>query len=564
MTIGDQSVQLSVKKDVVDLLDFFRETDELQGLLGYPSLEQLPLEAKVALAWLGADTGKGGPHAITGLQTKQDSTKQRLDLVGYEWDNVNVATLKLMRDYMREQGWLSQSIDQTVATLEDYFYFSGAPAHWKQVLSWDTTIQVGNETVAVRNMNNANFNFRYYLQHGYAIGDCADEMTLVSAFLKSWGIATLPMGAYWFSGDGYDGHTYTGYYEAASKTWRVSPYQIGILFSNDLHDAYITIPPILQNDWVPTNKVVPSEAIVRYPFQNGETNTKMVVPMYNVTETYMNRFAKGVGAAEMKQVILYKVKPPIFEVTYEKWSYEDVTWSVVNGSKGLIGQNGQTVGDFGQPYVDLRNVSYSYSNGSLFFLFGLRDKIPKQTVPEVTRIWYQVLLDVDSDPNTGYYWSSSFGPDYILEFLVNYDPSTNAPIVSSDLSEHCGGNRDYCWTPVGFTQRFGATPLLLGGIGENFLVLTCEFQDIQLQGSTIRFFARGGILYNSQPYADPVPDEGTITWVIPIPATSPADNSTSQFSLGGFQSRFSFLQKLAPKLLKVLYSRPRINLTFKP
>ena len=202
----------------------------------------------MALAWLGADTGKGGPHAITGVQTKHDSTRERLDLVGYDWDNINITNLKLMRDYMTAKDWISLNIDQTVTTVEDYFFFGGTQQHWKREWSWDDMIQVGNEVVAARNMNNANFEFQYYLEHGYAIGMCADEMTLVSAFLKSWGIATLPFGAYWFAGNGYDGHMTTMYYEPISGMWKVTPYQIGVLFSNDPRDAYITIPPILQND----------------------------------------------------------------------------------------------------------------------------------------------------------------------------------------------------------------------------------------------------------------------------------------------------------------------------
>jgi hypothetical protein len=90
VTIGDASVQQKVRGDVVDLLDFFRETDKLQQTLGYSTLEQLPLEAKVALAWLGGDTGTHGPHAITGPQTKHDSTYAKLNMRGYVWDAVNV------------------------------------------------------------------------------------------------------------------------------------------------------------------------------------------------------------------------------------------------------------------------------------------------------------------------------------------------------------------------------------------------------------------------------------------------------------------------------------------
>jgi hypothetical protein len=541
VTVGDGSVQAQIKKDAVELLDFFRETDALQQSLGYLQLEQMPLEAKVALAWLGADAAKGGPHGIWGSQTKHDSTEQRLTMAGYEWDNVNVTILRQMRDRMKEMGWISQNIDQTVANVEDYFFFSGFDEHFKYVSSWDSTIQVNGETVASRNLNNANFEFSYYSQHGYAIGVCTDEMTLVNAFLKSWGIATLPFGAYWFAGNWYDGHIATMYYEPVSRTWKLAPYQVGIFFYNDPRDAYITIPPVLQNDWVPTGKMIPNNAIVKLPFQNGETNTKMVVPMYNITASYLNRFARGVSSTEMKQVILYKISPPVFELVYEKWNPDTITWNLISGSNPLFAQNGSSVGDFGQPYVILTNVSYSYANGSIFFLFGLNGKIPTQTSSNVTQIWYQVLLDADSDSSTGYHWSSDFTPDFTLQTVINYNGPTKAPTILSDLEAHCGGNDDYCWTPVGFTQRFGPTTLISGGIGEDFLVLTCEFQDIQMQGFTVRFFARGGILYNGQPYADPVPFQGTTNWVIPATATAPAD-ATTQLS-----AKFPFSPRLSKK-----------------
>ena len=134
ITIGDQSVQLSLKKDVVDLLDYFRDTDRLQQALGYPRLEQMPLEAKIALAWLGVDTGTHGPHAITGSATKHDSLQHMMNLFGYEWDNVNITTLRQMRDYMNQKGWVTSSIDQTVSIIKDYFFFSGKSGHFRYVI----------------------------------------------------------------------------------------------------------------------------------------------------------------------------------------------------------------------------------------------------------------------------------------------------------------------------------------------------------------------------------------------------------------------------------------------
>lgn len=307
VTIGNSRVQLQVRKDVVDLLDFFRETDALQQAYGYPRLEQLPLEAKIALAWLGGDTGTHGPHAITSSATEHNSLKGQMDLLGYEWDNVNITTLRQMRSYMRQEAWIMSSIDETVATVEDYFFFSGYSQHFDYVSSWDVTIQVDGETVPARNMNNANFNFQYYLKHGKAIGVCEDEMTLVSAFLKSWGIATLPQLSYWAEGNWYTGHTYTMYYDASSGTWKVNPQQLDIVYDR-VRDAYIFIPPILQNQWIPDGSI-PEAAAVPYPYQTGELNTRMFVPMYNITGYYLDEYVQGVATAQMKQWILYKVIP---------------------------------------------------------------------------------------------------------------------------------------------------------------------------------------------------------------------------------------------------------------
>lgn len=298
VTIGDDSVQTAVMKSVVDLLDYFRETDSLQRTLGYPSLEQLPLEAKIALVWLGGDTGTHGPHAITGPQTKHNALQQPMNLFGYKWDTVNATTLRQMRDYVSKQGWISSSIDLTVATIEDYFYFSGFNEHFNYVSSRDVTIQVYGETVSSRNINNANFEYQYYLQHGQAIGVCEDEMTLVSALLKSWGIATLTVSYYWPLGNWYDGHSNTMYYDPASTTWKVNPYQLGIPFYL-VRDAYIFIPPSIQNEWIPDGSI-PREASVSSPFQSGEVNTRMFAPMYNITGTYLNRFKSGVATVQMK------------------------------------------------------------------------------------------------------------------------------------------------------------------------------------------------------------------------------------------------------------------------
>jgi hypothetical protein len=320
VTVGDDKVRDAVKNDTSSLLAFFRETDALQESMGYFRLEDLPLEAKVALAWTGGDTGTHGPHAITGPQTKHDCKRVKLDLTGYRWDNVNVETLRQMRDHMKQKAWITKSIDQTVANVEEYFFFSGKNQHYKYVSSWDVKVQVDGETVSARNMNNANFNFRYYLEHGYAIGVCEDEMTLASGFLKSWGIPTLPQLSYWKEGDWYNGHTYTMYFDAPSKNWKCYSSQIGIVF-RDVRDSYIFLPPVMQGTYMPRSELIPGAAAVPYPYQNGEVNTAMFIPLLNITGSYLNAFSKGVDSAQVKAWMLYGEKPAtVTATTYTAWT----------------------------------------------------------------------------------------------------------------------------------------------------------------------------------------------------------------------------------------------------
>lgn len=187
-------------------------------------------------------------------------------------------------------------------------------------------------------------------------------------------------------------------------------------------------------------------------------------------------------------------------------------WKVISdGSLDLIGQDGKILGDLGQPYVDLANVSYSLYNESLFFRFSLHGEIPNSIAgTHVASIWYQVLLDVDSNPSTGYRWSSAFGADYYLQFYVTFDTSSKTAKAESSLQKYSGTGTDWSWTPTGYTPH-----IIAGGLGQDFFVLTCGYQDISLsKGSTVEFFARSGMLYDGKVYNDYVPDEGIVSIVL--------------------------------------------------
>lgn len=93
VTMGDDQVREAVRKDTSDLLAFFRETNEIQRARGYGCLEDYPLEAKVALAWAGAQSPTmAKDHALVLFRDRS------LDLRSYQWDTISVNTLRRMRD----------------------------------------------------------------------------------------------------------------------------------------------------------------------------------------------------------------------------------------------------------------------------------------------------------------------------------------------------------------------------------------------------------------------------------------------------------------------------------
>lgn len=515
ITLGDSPVVEAVRNDTTQLLRQFREVNVLRGKIGWPLLEEYPLEAKIALAWTAGDTGTHGPHAITGPQTKRDCKTARLDLAGYRWDNVSPETLRQMRDHMRQKEWTAKDTDQTVTNIEEYFYFSGNKQHYRYVSSWDEKVQVEGETVSARNMNNANFNFRYYLEHGYAIGVCEDEMTLVSAFLKSWGIATLPQLGYWKEGNWYNGHTYTMYFDPASRSWKCYALQIGIVYF-DARDGYIFLPPIIQNTYIPRDRDPPKFAAVPYPYQSGEVNKGMLYPLLNITGSNLSSFIRGVDSKQIKQWVIYGEKFDIVSITYRRRA-PVVSWTTTSDGPGdLIDENGKTMGDLGQAYVDITSFSYGCVNESVYFRFTLNDKIPNQFMAaSVGGIWYQVLLDVDFNPNTGYQMRSDFTPDFMLEFSIVFSTETRTVRPIFHVLRYSGSGKDWSWTPIGSTTGFGIDAVIEGGVGYSFFVVACKYQDISVsRGSTVRFYARSGIRYEGKVYNDIVPDKDTLTLIL--------------------------------------------------
>jgi hypothetical protein len=241
--VGDDEVAKAVRNDTKNLLGFFRETNELQNSRGFSQLEDYPLEAKVALAWTASNTATNGPHS---LKDRYFETGTRLGMKGYKWNTVETSTLRAMREFMDREGLVSRSVDDTASKLEEFFMFGGTNdwgGHWFLTLDrrspyYNRTIVVDGEEVAAHNIQNVDFEWHFFLEHGKGIGVCDDEMAFLSALCKSWGIATTTI-TYNNEYPTDPGHTHIVYF-APPNLWKAYVKQLNIAASAE-HPLHLFI-----------------------------------------------------------------------------------------------------------------------------------------------------------------------------------------------------------------------------------------------------------------------------------------------------------------------------------
>lgn len=99
VTIGDDQIRKAVYKDTNDLLNFFRETNEIQKTKGYYQLENYPLEAKVCLAWTGSENIAYYVMDILNRYYTR-GTREKISNDNYSRITVNIETLKEMREFV--------------------------------------------------------------------------------------------------------------------------------------------------------------------------------------------------------------------------------------------------------------------------------------------------------------------------------------------------------------------------------------------------------------------------------------------------------------------------------
>ncbi|MCJ7505485.1 hypothetical protein MUP05_03310 [Candidatus Bathyarchaeota archaeon] len=319
VTMGDDKVREAVRKDASDLLSFFRETDVLQQQKGFWRLEGYPLEAKVCLAWTGSITpnfsnlpliwGIGRNYQTRSLGYLANGI--RVNIEGYSWNTVDVATLKLMQEMMTREGWISSDIYKTIAFLEEYFYFSRRHliGHWDKE---PVFIMVDGRQSYDYTIGNVDWQYDFFVRTGNFQGQCTDESQWIDAWAKSWGIATNTVwrGAIDSSGQTFPQdpqHFHPVFFDPASRSWKASAVQLGV----EEKEAG-TRPLVFAMFRPPVNQQRYFKNIGRTPFHPNlnwlyglNSNMFYWYPQMTTLKEISAVLTAGLSTSEMKQWLLY-------------------------------------------------------------------------------------------------------------------------------------------------------------------------------------------------------------------------------------------------------------------
>jgi sarcosine oxidase delta subunit len=271
ISLGTDDVQQAVYSDCNDMLNFLRDTNELQKTWGASQLEDYPLDALAALAWSGNDLGRGGhihyclisdkscqpSHYPLNIHHFIENIDRQVTLKDYRWNTVSVQTLRQLQQTVVQRPWLGQDANVTADNLENYFYVGPnnrgfSFAHWNFTEPNDEFINVNGEQTIDHNMNNANFEYQYFTKTDGGIGVCDDNMTLINAFLKSCGVASTALTRTYGIVNGLN-HTHAIYYDPSSDSWKGAQGELLIGFTDTGFstnwNVYIARPPILQHNY---------------------------------------------------------------------------------------------------------------------------------------------------------------------------------------------------------------------------------------------------------------------------------------------------------------------------
>jgi hypothetical protein len=247
VTMGDEQVRERVKKDPNEMLNFFRETNEIQKARGYPQLEYYPLEAKLSLAWSGGNSPKWGkPRPL------MEYVDSKLSLDAYQRMTFDPSNLSMAREFaVRNHLWIGDipsTIDEITRFAYDKEDFDPYPYN-----------RTRDEQGIVTN-DDYDWLFARLLTTGRFTGDCGATRAVSEYLSKSLGIASLPWWVYFPATEhavyrGWASHGENLYYIPERGLFLGSQYRARAFTWPDMKEEdqgglILFIPPVIQHGYL--------------------------------------------------------------------------------------------------------------------------------------------------------------------------------------------------------------------------------------------------------------------------------------------------------------------------
>ena len=248
VTIGDEQVRAAVRNDTTDLLNFFRETDEMQSASGFHRLEEYPLEAKVALVWTGGLSVDVAKQFAASLYLQKP-----YPLTAYQWCVTSVDTLREMRKIIMENGWWQADVNKLENQLVDYFWYDGP--HWVYTLHGGPSATITANGVNMTNWEYGSSNYIFwnqYMKTEIIYGVSYDFLPFIDSWLKSAGVASNDVWMTVAERPRYHNfNDFVIYYDPASGNWTAYVREIGDWqFGATPAEFILFRPPIHQQSYL--------------------------------------------------------------------------------------------------------------------------------------------------------------------------------------------------------------------------------------------------------------------------------------------------------------------------
>lgn len=208
--------------DLNDLVNYFRSINRWRKEKWGYGFESSTLDELICLGW-------NGDYSPFNERDFGLMRHNKITLEIYKWNTIDASTLEQAQQVAKSTGFIRESVDETIAAIERYFFFDRSP-YWDTVpteIPEKHTI-VDGKRVINHDMNNPTFTFQYFVKNGKTFGDCGDQTNLVNLFAKACGIATNITGNQKFIGGQCISHFYTIYLDPSAKLWKAYHDQLDV------------------------------------------------------------------------------------------------------------------------------------------------------------------------------------------------------------------------------------------------------------------------------------------------------------------------------------------------